>query len=822
MVDFSAMAGGFRKSMEDDRATRKDIADTFAQFRKDNPFATLQDMQDQINILSGGRNFLRAGLPSTSVLQNIATSNEEAKKQKQFETNVKNLASKTEIRGILEEKANKFLENKLFDVNVIGNRPEDVMAKLDSFKDEFTKTLASEIGELDLNSKELINSVFTKDNATTIREKAIDLRMPKARELIQSFFKTYRGENKTDFTELKPEDLKKIELETGIPQWRLKDEVASLGTEFQYTIGKETNAFIANASPIIEKEFQRYELEWRNGSKTADQIKDLMKAKFKELALREGIALNATDLEYLTDGAFSTLEGTWKVAQKEEIMKNDAYIQAKKKEILDGVQQQLMSGQGAAFSAFERGGISELKTYVASVINGLLPKDTVEQLFGVGTKDEVANRILTELQQMLELSGKDVLNQQEKRFDAQRKSQTSKVDAIIKEEKAAVATIGTKYFGKAQGNYAFTQMANGQLAGGAAEIALNNLAKTYYINDGMANFFIQALKNYTPSNPDTQVTPQEIQDYFISVAGDNLQKWQDRTADLTASIDQGVPERIMKFTEWKNQFQLDADNAIGQVTSNIEDLQTIINSGQVDQLTLPKLNMVLEQIRAVSNEVSRGINQAGQSQAIWVQDGQSDQWNQDASDIMKADLLTKLDAMKEQVEALKGNPAIKNFKQTTTRGEMEIDSDVEGILSNPNYTNAASQRAALQDLFEKRATELIETMQNQRKTSVTKPTYDANYGYQATNPDFWGSADWIRQIIGLPTRQEKYDNPWSGYNSLDELEKVDKFLMNPDSLWTITQSKSRMNSFINDPIAYIDSVRDANSNRTIDIFSQIF
>ena len=148
--------------------------------------------------------------------------------------------------------------------------------------------------------------------------------------------------------------------------------------------------------------------------------------------------------------------------------------------------------------------------------------------------------------------------------------------------------------------------------------------------------------------------------------------------------------------------------------------------------------MVLEQIRAVSNEVASGINQAGQSQAIWVQDGQSDQWNWDASDIMKADLLTKLDAMKEQVEALKQNPAIKNFKQTTTRGEMEIDSDVEAILSSPSYTNAASQRAALQDLFEKRATELIETMQDQRKTSVTKPTYDAQYGHQATNPAFWG------------------------------------------------------------------------------------
>ena len=91
MVDFSSMAGGFRKSMEDDRATRKDIANTFAQFRKDNPYATLDDMQDQINILSGGRNYLKAGLPSTGVLQGIATSNEENKAQADLQKEIKKI-----------------------------------------------------------------------------------------------------------------------------------------------------------------------------------------------------------------------------------------------------------------------------------------------------------------------------------------------------------------------------------------------------------------------------------------------------------------------------------------------------------------------------------------------------------------------------------------------------------------------------------------------------------------------------------------------------------------------------------------------------------
>ena len=56
MVDFSSIASGFRQQGIDDRATRKDIAETFAQFRKDNPHATLEDMQNQISILSRGRN----------------------------------------------------------------------------------------------------------------------------------------------------------------------------------------------------------------------------------------------------------------------------------------------------------------------------------------------------------------------------------------------------------------------------------------------------------------------------------------------------------------------------------------------------------------------------------------------------------------------------------------------------------------------------------------------------------------------------------------------------------------------------------------------
>ena len=230
--------------------------------------------------------------------------------------------------------------------------------------------------------------------------------------------------------------------------------------------------------------------------------------------------------------------------------------------------------------------------------------------------------------------------------------------------------------------------------------------------------------------------------------------------------------------------------------------------------------MVLSQINSVMNEVQTGTNQAGQTQTIWVQDGQEDQWNWDQSDIMKFGLLDKLEAMKEQVSELKDNQAVTGFTKTNAKKEMEYDQDVQTILSQSG--SAQDKRGKMQQVFQDRALQLIQAMQQERKTSLTTPTYDKTYAYKAFNEDFWGGLEWLRDILGVATRQENYKDPWDGYETLGDLKIVDDFLANPKSMWLLTQNTTRMQEFIKDPIEYINSTKQAGSTRTIDIFNQAF
>ena len=820
MVDFSSMAGGFRKSMEDDRATRKDIANTFAQFRKDNPYATLDDMQDQINILSGGRNYLKAGLPSTGVLQGIATSNEENKAQADLQKEIKNYGEINEIEEVIRKNAEKYLVSALFDVNILGQTDDNVFNKLNEFKDNYIKTLPENIAtKLDTNMEQLIGSVFTRDNATKIRTKSIDEKMPKAKEIILDLFKKKRGEGNNNY-DLTQAEANRLMRETGIPGNVLSDLTESMTAEFKLNLTKESNQFVAQIEPIFTTNIQQYESEWQNGNKDKDDIKALIKTNLKLQAKNQGVTIEDTQIDFLTDGILSKVTAAWDDGKRQRLNEEDNFISRKREAILKSVNDSLQSGKGAAFAAFERGGIDELKAYVQSIINSELDAKTVDGLFGTGSKDAVSGRLMNELTKQLDSAGVAVLDAQEKAFKNERQTQAGIALKTIKEEKALSEKLGTKYFGQKQGNYAFTQMADGQLAGGAAEIALNRLSSKYYITDGMVDFFMTALSQYTPIDPSKKVLPGEIEDYFISVGGKNLQTWADRTKDMTSAFEGGTPERIMTFTSWKNQFEQDAGNAMEEINKNIDELSSVVTGGNVDELTLPKLNMVLSQINSVMNEVQTGTNQAGQTQTLWVQDGQKDQWNWDQSDIMKFGLLDKLEAMKEQVSELKDNQAVTGFTKTNAKKEMEYDKDVQTILSKGG--SAQDKKGAMQEVFQDRALQLIQAMQSERKTSLTTPTYDKTYGYGAFNEDLWGSLEWLRDILGVATRQEKYKDPWDGYKSLGDLEIVDDFLANPKSMWLLTQNTTRMQEFIKDPIEYINSTKQAGSTRTIDIFNQAF
>lgn len=68
--------GGYLQEGDRIERRRLDFSRAFNEFRRDNPHATLDDLQGQINSIYGGRNFLY-GAPSNEVLQSISAQNQQ-------------------------------------------------------------------------------------------------------------------------------------------------------------------------------------------------------------------------------------------------------------------------------------------------------------------------------------------------------------------------------------------------------------------------------------------------------------------------------------------------------------------------------------------------------------------------------------------------------------------------------------------------------------------------------------------------------------------------------------------------------------------------
>ena len=145
MVDFSAIASGFRQQRKDDRATRKDIADTFAQFRKDNPYATLDELTDRISSLTGGRNYLRAGLPEVSVLNQIADTNLQNKQNKEYMDNLNRRSETNELVDSYKTKAMEFLKSSIESSGTLLS-PGTINEQLQRLKNDFAKSNNINIG----------------------------------------------------------------------------------------------------------------------------------------------------------------------------------------------------------------------------------------------------------------------------------------------------------------------------------------------------------------------------------------------------------------------------------------------------------------------------------------------------------------------------------------------------------------------------------------------------------------------------------------------------------------------------------------------------
>lgn len=104
-------AQGLNNQREENRRTRREIAEAFAQFRERNPYATLAEMQEYIDGQTGGLNYLRGGAPSNQILQSIAQDNQSERERRDAQRVFDDLQRDNQQRQLIEDAAYNFVIN---------------------------------------------------------------------------------------------------------------------------------------------------------------------------------------------------------------------------------------------------------------------------------------------------------------------------------------------------------------------------------------------------------------------------------------------------------------------------------------------------------------------------------------------------------------------------------------------------------------------------------------------------------------------------------------------------------------------------------------
>lgn len=130
MVDFTNFGQAWQKRGDELRRQRREIADAFQQFKKDNPYASLEEFQDYIDDISGGSNYLRGGAPSQWVLEGIAKTNKENKAREDQKRRIESMAEKLRISGQVAALADQYILQS-----------DGSQAGIDKARDEFIESL---------------------------------------------------------------------------------------------------------------------------------------------------------------------------------------------------------------------------------------------------------------------------------------------------------------------------------------------------------------------------------------------------------------------------------------------------------------------------------------------------------------------------------------------------------------------------------------------------------------------------------------------------------------------------------------------------------
>jgi hypothetical protein len=102
MSVFAGFGQGFNEQRETNQRKRVEVAKAFEEFKRNNPYATVQDYQQYIDGIAGGSNYLRGGMPSGEVLESLAKRNLEQKQLDDLNNHLSLLQNQAQTQGALQ------------------------------------------------------------------------------------------------------------------------------------------------------------------------------------------------------------------------------------------------------------------------------------------------------------------------------------------------------------------------------------------------------------------------------------------------------------------------------------------------------------------------------------------------------------------------------------------------------------------------------------------------------------------------------------------------------------------------------------------------
>ena len=177
MIDLTGFSQGFTQRTDENRRSRQEFAKAFEEFKRNNPYASLEEFQSFIDQSTGGNNYLSAGAPSGEVLENLAKENAKRKLADVTRQQVADISSRARTLGEITAIVDKSFLNSNINPNTDYKDLYSTFAK--------TYNMVDEKGNPNFGGFNVEN-LFTKERAQRVMQNETMRLLPSAMQIINN------------------------------------------------------------------------------------------------------------------------------------------------------------------------------------------------------------------------------------------------------------------------------------------------------------------------------------------------------------------------------------------------------------------------------------------------------------------------------------------------------------------------------------------------------------------------------------------------------------------------------------------------------------